>query len=96
MTYPNSTLPLSIFIFLLYGLFTILFSALFYFPTYIKNKGGSPITVIQTNDASFTLPIRLICAKAEGEGQLGILTIRNVGVNRIRADCLDFKVLHPL
>ncbi|WP_413364661.1 hypothetical protein [Lysinibacillus sp. 3P01SB] len=52
--------------------------------------------MIQTNDASFTLPIRLICTKAEGEGQLGILTIRNVGVNRIRADCLDFKVLHPL
>ena len=30
-------------------------------------------------------------AEAEGEGQLGMLMVGNVGVNRVRADCLDFK-----
>jgi len=34
---------------------------------------------------------RLMRAEAEGEGQLGMLMVGNVGVNRIRSNCLDFK-----
>ncbi|MBN6189017.1 cell wall hydrolase [Aneurinibacillus sp. BA2021] len=30
-------------------------------------------------------------AEAEGEGDLGMLMVGNVGVNRIRGNCLDFK-----
>lgn len=30
-------------------------------------------------------------AEAEGDGDLGMLLVGNVGVNRVRADCLDFK-----
>ncbi|MFF2178644.1 cell wall hydrolase [Lysinibacillus sp. NPDC058147] len=33
---------------------------------------------------------RLMHAEAEGEGNLGMLMVGNVGVNRVRADCLDF------
>lgn len=34
---------------------------------------------------------RLIRAEAVGEGNLGMLMVGNVGVNRVLADCLDFK-----
>ncbi|WP_010271274.1 cell wall hydrolase [Paenibacillus senegalensis] len=34
---------------------------------------------------------RLMRAEAEGEGQLGMLMVGNVGVNRVLADCLDFR-----
>jgi len=30
-------------------------------------------------------------AEAEGDGDLGMLMVGNVGVNRVRGDCLDFK-----
>jgi len=30
-------------------------------------------------------------AEAEGDGDLGMLLVGNVGVNRVLADCLDFK-----
>ena len=30
-------------------------------------------------------------AEAEGEGELGMLMVGNVSVNRVRADCLDFR-----
>ena len=35
---------------------------------------------------------RLMRAEAEGDGQLGMLLVGNVGVNRVLADCLDFKI----
>ncbi|MFF2753358.1 cell wall hydrolase [Psychrobacillus sp. NPDC058041] len=35
-------------------------------------------------------------AEAEGDGDLGMLLVGNVGVNRVRADCLDFKNVHNL
>src|SRR5690606_19283278 len=34
---------------------------------------------------------RLMRAEAEGEGELGMLMVGNVGVNRVRGNCLDFK-----
>ena len=34
---------------------------------------------------------RLMRAEALGEGNLGMLMVGNVGINRVIADCLDFK-----
>lgn len=48
------------------------------------------IAVIKTNDAQTALLARLMRAEAEGEGELGMLMVGNVGVNRVRGDCLDF------
>ena len=48
------------------------------------------MAVIQTNDAQTSLLARLMRAEAEGEGNLGMLMVGNVGVNRVIADCLDF------
>ena len=35
-------------------------------------------------------------AEAEGDGQLGMLLVGNVGVNRVRAGCLDFNDIRNL
>ncbi|MFD2670703.1 cell wall hydrolase [Marinicrinis sediminis] len=35
-------------------------------------------------------------AEAEGDGELGMLMVGNVGVNRVVSDCLDFKALDNL
>ena len=34
---------------------------------------------------------RLMRAEAVGEGDLGMLMVGNVGINRVLADCLTFK-----
>ncbi|OEH93251.1 cell wall hydrolase [Bacillus solimangrovi] len=47
--------------------------------------------VIPYNEMDVKLLARLMRAEAEGDGQLGMLMVGNVGVNRIRANCLDFK-----
>ncbi|MFS0783913.1 cell wall hydrolase [Bacillus sp. 1P06AnD] len=47
--------------------------------------------VISYNEEDVKLLARLMRAEAEGEGELGMLMVGNVGVNRIRANCLDFK-----
>jgi len=39
---------------------------------------------------------RLMRAEAEGEGQLGMMMVGNVGVNRVVADCSDFKRIRNL
>ncbi|MEK4253535.1 cell wall hydrolase [Ureibacillus sp. FSL K6-2830] len=49
------------------------------------------MAVIATNEAQVALLARLMRAEAEGDGDLGMLLVGNVGVNRVRADCLDFK-----
>ena len=54
------------------------------------------ITVIQTNEAQTALLARLMRAEAEGEGNLGMLMVGNVGVNRVRANCLDFEDIRTL
>ncbi|CAG9620077.1 cell wall hydrolase [Sutcliffiella rhizosphaerae] len=46
--------------------------------------------VISFNEADVRTLARLIRAEAEGEGVQGMLMVGNVGVNRVRADCLDF------
>ncbi len=35
-------------------------------------------------------------AEAEGDGQLGMLMVGNVGVNRVLCDCLDFKNIRTI
>ncbi|SES02451.1 N-acetylmuramoyl-L-alanine amidase [Psychrobacillus sp. OK032] len=49
------------------------------------------MAAIQSNSKQLDLLARLMCAEAEGDGQLGMLLVGNVGVNRVLADCLDFR-----
>lgn len=48
------------------------------------------MAVVNHNEEEVKLLARLMRAEAEGEGQLGMLMVGNVGVNRVRANCLDF------
>lgn len=52
--------------------------------------------VIKTNSEHTKLLARLMRAEAEGEGELGMLMVGNVGVNRVLANCLDFRKLTNL
>ena len=47
--------------------------------------------VVKTNENYTALLARLMRAEAEGEGELGMLMAGNVGVNRVLANCLDFR-----
>ncbi len=49
------------------------------------------MAVIKANSEDIRTLARLMRAEAEGEGDLGMLMVGNVGVNRVRAECLDFK-----
>lgn len=49
------------------------------------------MAVVKYNDAEVKLLARLMRAEAESEGEKGMLMVGNVGVNRVRASCLDFK-----
>lgn len=46
---------------------------------------------IAYTDKELQLLARLMRAEAEGEGQMGMLLVGNVCVNRAVANCLDFK-----
>ncbi|AIM15108.1 MULTISPECIES: cell wall hydrolase [Neobacillus] len=46
---------------------------------------------ISYRDSDVSLMARMMRAEAEGEGKLGMLMVGNVIVNRVVADCLDFK-----
>ena len=52
--------------------------------------------VIAYNEEDVKLLARLMRAEAEGEGQQGMLMVGNVGVNRVRGNCLDFKSIRNL
>ncbi|HZG84605.1 cell wall hydrolase [Paenibacillus sp.] len=52
--------------------------------------------VIKTSTEDVKLLARLMRAEAEGEGELGMLMVGNVGVNRVRGDCLDFKQIRSV
>ncbi|MCG7337288.1 cell wall hydrolase [Sporosarcina sp. ACRSM] len=54
------------------------------------------MAVIKYTDAELDLLARLMRAEAEGDGNLGMLLVGNVGVNRVRADCLDFGDIRTL
>ncbi|HFK1464462.1 MULTISPECIES: cell wall hydrolase [Bacillus] len=52
--------------------------------------------VVNATDADIALLARLLRAEAEGEGTQGMLLVGNVGINRIRANCSDFKNLRTI
>lgn len=54
------------------------------------------MAVIPHNEKEVALLARLMRAEAEGEGDLGMLMVGNVGVNRVRADCLDFQNIRTI
>ncbi|RKP56122.1 cell wall hydrolase [Cohnella endophytica] len=49
------------------------------------------MAVVKTNSEDVRTLARLMRAEAEGEGELGMLMVGNVGVNRILGNCMDFK-----
>lgn len=54
------------------------------------------MAVIKHNEEEVKLLARLMRAEAEGEGKLGMLLVGNVGVNRVRASCLDFTDIRSI
>lgn len=54
------------------------------------------MAVVNHNQKEVDLLARLIRAEAESEGQMGMLLVGNVGVNRVLADCLDFKDIRSI
>lgn len=46
---------------------------------------------VKYRDSDVDLMARMMRAEAEGEGKQGMLYVGNVIVNRVVADCLDFK-----
>ncbi|MEG6589748.1 cell wall hydrolase [Paenibacillus barengoltzii] len=54
------------------------------------------MAVIKANSEDVKLLARLMRAEAEGEGEQGMLMVGNVGVNRILADCLDFRDIRDM
>ena len=47
--------------------------------------------IIACNEQEVKLLARLMRAEAESEGDMAMLMVGNVGVNRVRANCLDFR-----
>jgi N-acetylmuramoyl-L-alanine amidase len=54
------------------------------------------MAVVKADSSDIYLLARLLGAEGEGEGQQGRLMIGNVGINRIRAYCSDFKGLRTI
>ena len=54
-------------------------------------QGGCAVAVIKYTDAELDLLARLMRAEAEGDGQLGMLLVGNVGVNRVRSGLSRFQ-----
>jgi N-acetylmuramoyl-L-alanine amidase len=54
------------------------------------------LAVVKSTTKQLELLARLMHADAESEGQFGMLMVENVGVNRVRVNCLDFKDIRNL
>lgn len=54
------------------------------------------MAVIKASSEHVNMLGRLMRAEAEGEGELGMLMVGNVGVNRVRGGCLDFKNIRSI
>lgn len=54
------------------------------------------MAVVRARKSDIDLLARLLRAEAEGEGTLGMQLVGNVGINRIRANCSDFKGLRTI
>ena len=61
-----------------------------------ESKEEENLAVIRTNSGDTQLLARLMRAEAEGEGDQGMLMVGNVGVNRVRGDCLDFRNIRSI
>ena len=59
------------------------------------NRGGI-MAVVKARQQNVDLLARLLRAEAEGEGETGMILVGNVGINRIRANCSDFKGLRTI
>lgn len=49
------------------------------------------MAIVAYNTKEIDLLARLMRAEATGEGNLGMLMVGNVGINRVIGNCLDFK-----
>jgi N-acetylmuramoyl-L-alanine amidase len=54
------------------------------------------MAVVKARQSDINLLARLLRAEAEGEGEIGMLLVGNVGINRIRANCSDFKGIRTI
>lgn len=54
------------------------------------------MAVVKVSSSDIDLMARLLRAEAEGEGTQGMLLVGNVGINRLRANCSDFKGLRTI
>lgn len=54
------------------------------------------MAVVRASSEDVKLLARLMRAEAEGEGELGMLMVGNVGVNRVRGNCLDFRNIRSI
>ncbi|WP_141335323.1 cell wall hydrolase [Paenibacillus sp. tmac-D7] len=54
------------------------------------------MAVVKAREQDITLLARLLRAEAEGEGEKGMLLVGNVGINRVRANCSDFKDIRTI
>jgi N-acetylmuramoyl-L-alanine amidase len=54
------------------------------------------MAVVKARAKDVDLLARLLRAEAEGEGVMGMNLVGNVGINRIRANCSDFKGLRTI
>lgn len=54
------------------------------------------MAVIKANSEDKKLLARLMRAEAEGDGDLGMLMVGNVGVNRTRSNCMDFNDIRSI
>lgn len=52
--------------------------------------------VVKATQEDIKTLARLMRAEAEGEGKLGMLMVGNVGVNRVKVRCLDFKNINTI
>lgn len=53
-------------------------------------------SIVAHTEEEVKLLARLMRAEAEGDGRLGMLMVGNVGVNRVIADCLDFRGIRTI
>ena len=52
--------------------------------------------IVKYTEKEKELLARLMRAEAVGEGNLGMLMVGNVGINRVLADCLTFKDINTI
>lgn len=54
------------------------------------------MAVVKARESDIDLLARLLRAEAEGEGVRGMMLVGNVGINRVRANCSDFKGIRTI